>query len=341
MSRRRTAALVALGLAIGAGAVPLAGPAQATSTQCTIPDARGDGTGIVIGVTQPVYSEPALDLVEMGVEWQQTEENLRFTIEVDDLNDLELPPVGTNGEYFDFNFSMDGKAYGVQYFHSRVDSDQRWRLIEWNPGRVTIADSESSNVTGEVDVIADLITIDIPARVVLTDTGEQVFSLRSGVTVDAFEITSRRELVALVPDVDVAAPEGDGCASVTVGTVAGGADPLDHGDSIQLSGAYTVDAVRQCAVDPCVRESFLVGADSGTLRIELANVVDPTGLSDIDLFLTGTGGSHESATAGNDEVIEIPLATGRVGGYEVSALAHLAVGATFDIIVSVHPPAAS
>lgn len=325
--------------AIVAGIVPAALSSSAQASACapnapsvTFSDPSGDATRVIEDTF--VYSDPGLDIVSASVTWDEPEQDLVFEIELLDLQDT--PPVGSHGDYFDFNFAVAGTSYYAQPSWDRLEEGPLFVLGKFETTRTTLA----RDLEGTYDVDADTITIRVPA-VARNADGDVTFQLRAGDQVGPFEVVSRRQMVALVPNADSATGE----CRVTVGNVVPPADGTglpaldDLGDALAWDGIATgaFSASETCV--GCVEEAFDLIAPStgGTLTISLSDIVDATGTADLDLRLRGPNAMHLlTDDIGNGDTISVAIpGDGSANGrYTVEVLSYTAVEVGYTVTAS-------
>jgi serine protease AprX len=186
-----------------------AGPAAVCGTNDPgIVDAAVDATS-VLGATTPLPNEPALDVLDGSVVWDEAAQTLTLGIHVQDLTDADPP--GTTGVVYDFAFSYGGVEYTANAERSSVSGDSA-ELQTLSPTR-----THAAPATVTFDSADDTITI------VLDNTKlESVKPFADGDTLSGFTITSRRDEVVVVPDADTA----NGSCPYTIGGTGGTVTPV-------------------------------------------------------------------------------------------------------------------
>jgi hypothetical protein len=337
---RRTARRTTLLIGFAAAAVALAGLSPVSpfahaesvcapgSSSASFTDERNDATRVIEDTI--VYSDPALDIVAASVVWNDAAQEVTFQIEVEDLQ--ELPPVGANGEYFDFNFSSSRQgAFYISAWWSRAEMEQGFVLGRLETTRTTLA----TGLEGSFDVDNDLITVTLPAET-RNANGDVVFSLREGEVLGGFDVVSRREILVFVPDADNA--QGGDC-SVTIAGLAPGSGEgtipeLDTiGQSVAFDGTIDAGAFGVCGA-ACPTQPFTITTPTGgaTLTIALTSVTPDDGTTDLDLRLRGPNSLHlltEDPGNGDTITLELPADGSLDGTYTLEIVPYSAVQASF------------
>lgn len=320
-------------------------PAERDTTTTSFTDPVGDATA-VLGVDTGVEAagDPNLDIVQVDAAYLDDAdatsvsgaETLQFQVHAADLT--EAPATGGTGEWYDVNFSIGDDAYDLVAEWDRTATPM-FRLTRLGAtSRETIAD-----VSGTWDIDTDTITVDVPAVIPAPDEGaEPLFAMTPGSAARAFEVVSRRQSGAIVPDADTAK---GGCPVVVPGTAPEEEPPpTEPADgSVTLGGpAFEFSGAPGTAVsEPTVgvevpvtaegSESFdLDVLDAGSLTVEA--LADSPETDDIDLYLYDADGAEveSSANAGGAESLTVDVPPGRYrivvvryttveGGYSGSA----------------------
>lgn len=323
--------LVAGGCALIVAGVAPAVLAQA-STSCTFTDATGDATQLLVA-NPTVYSEPTLDLVELGATWDQGSESVEFTIEVVDLKDT--PPVGANGDYFEFHFAVGNDTHFVTAGRSLVGGEE-FALSTVENSLVT----DIAPLTGSYDVDADTITIVLPA--VIEADGETLFALESGAVLGTFDVNSRRRIgeglsLITVTDEAAAAPS----CTTTLGTVTppttGGGPTVPvldtAGDTEAFDGVVDAGAFGVCPTC-AVHQVDVDTTGGGTLTVTFSSVDPDDDLTDLDIRVRGPNGLHQlSSEPGNGDsvTIELPADGSLDGRYRLTVVPYTAALASYTL----------
>ena len=175
-------------------------------------DEGGDAVDL-LGNETPLPNEPQLDLRSMELT-TQSNDTVRFTLTVEDLKSaLEVPSGSPGGVYYEMLFT-----YGGLDMYINVTRDAKgvgtFSLGTFAPTRKTLA-----TLSGTFDEVAETITSEItPAlmenaranitayNAVPTNTTKiaMVPPLKAGATFTSLKAQSRRNVIAVVPDIDAA-----------------------------------------------------------------------------------------------------------------------------------------
>ncbi len=154
-----------------------------------------DDAGIILAAGGGIIPAPSLDIIEADLATDPATGDVLVTVQVTDLSDT--PPPGSVGEWFDIQFSVQGKSIGIIAQRNVVDGES-FDLADWSDGRTrtTVA------LDGTFDDATSTIRITLHASA-LVDAGLGAL-LADGDVFSAYVITSRRDVGGFVPDADFA-----------------------------------------------------------------------------------------------------------------------------------------
>jgi hypothetical protein len=175
-------------------------------------DAGGDAVDVV-GNPTPLPSEPQLDIRSMLLA-SRPGDTVRFTLTVEDLKSAaEVPSGSPGGVYYEMLFTYGGVDLYINVQRDATDV-ATVTLGTFAPSRTTLA-----TLSASFDEVADTITSEITPAIMEnaranitahnadpTNTTKigQVPPLVAGATFSALKAPSRRDAVAVVPDIDSA-----------------------------------------------------------------------------------------------------------------------------------------
>lgn len=304
----------------GVGSCP---PGPRTSTSFT--DDEGDATSVLGLANLPTEAnEPALDILGEQIDLVPADapESLVMRVDVSDLK--EEPASGSLGEWFDIEFSVDGRPLEVVAEWDRTAGDPTYTLNEFDGSRSAIG-----AVEGTWSVDDDFVTVTIPATLTLDDTSAYtVFG--DGSSIRGFRTTSRRVTGVVVPDADTAS---GGCVLRVPGTA-----PVTSGVDAELSlpeqATYTFLGEATTAV-----ESFVAGpleVTGSATDEKVIKVVSSTGAT-LTAELTASPTSYAILTITGPDGGEIAYAEAPAG-QTVSTSARVVSGVyrvTFSYLLAV------
>ena len=297
-------------------------------TDPVVTDAPFDATQ-VLGNPAPLPSEPSLDILEGRV--AEVGPDLEFRIKVTDLT--ADPPTASQGEAFDFLFSLNGAAYYALAQNDRLFG-QSFELGKFAPTRTF-----ESELSGSFDTETDTITIRVPPTAF---TGRSFFGPGDALT--DISITSRRIIGVVVPDADTALGQcpytvGYGSIPPPTGVEPPVQPPPSPDGTVAAGQPYAWSGVQTTGVDTLVAGGLFLMGDMDD--DELIEVVAPAGgtlsvtlkagpLSYVGLEIRTPSGDQLAYTEiplGMEETLTAPVSSGR---YVVRVHHYVAVASTFQ-----------
>lgn len=186
-----------------------------TATEPVVVDPQGDARSLVrINATD---NEPALDILEGRMDWDETAEVLTLTIEVDDLQP-DNPASAPTGISFNFNFRYNEVDYTVEAAR-RPGGSTQFRFGQF----VLFPRVHLVPITGSFDDATDKIILELPNSA-LTSISEEPFADGDGLS--EIDIVSRRGVATAVTTAGPATDTTNLSCPYTIGEGAVG-QPVD------------------------------------------------------------------------------------------------------------------
>jgi hypothetical protein len=173
-------------------------------------DASGDAVG-VLGNSTPLPNEPQLDIRSMLLT-SRPNETVRFTFAVDDLKSAaEVPSASPGGLYYEMLFTYGGLDLYINIQRSAAGV-ATFSLGTFAPSRTKLA-----SMAGTFDEAANTVTVDLTPAIIAsarssiaahnadatnTTKIKDVPDLTIGANFSSLKATTRRNVIAVVPDTD-------------------------------------------------------------------------------------------------------------------------------------------